>query len=326
VSVPIITTSERSALNRCPQQWWWRYRMGLRPRGEKGDARWFGIGVHLALAEWYGKGKKRGRHPALAFSEYAGDEIAYVRTLPDQEGDPAIYEDALDLGISMLNSYIENYGRDSQWNVLEIEQPFQVQIKWEGEHIADFHSTFDGAVRDEADGQIYLLEHKTATQVNTAYLALDPQAGSYWAVATSILRSRGIIGPGESISGIIYNFLRKCKKDERPRNSKGLYLNKDGGVSKRQPAPAFVREVIERGPREIRAEMYALADDAIWMNAMRDGLMPVRKSRTRDCTFCDFFHMCQLHQRGGDSWMELRDAEFLQEDPYDRYREKSAEG
>lgn len=326
--LPIVTTSERYAFNRCSQLWWWRYRMGLTPRGEIPDALWFGIGVHIALADWYLKGKKRGPHPAETFDVWCGDEIREIAaSWADRDAewyDAPKYEDAHTMGVAMLEAYVDKYGKDDQWNVIATEQPFHTKVLSNGQQIAYFDSTFDGVFRDEEDGQVYLMEHKTARQIQTAYLDLDPQAGAYWAVATAVLRAKKQLGPKETIAGITYNFLRKCMPDERPKDGRGQSLNKDGSVSKRQPPPAFHREIIERNPEEMRTEMEALADEVEWMNAIRAGQVPLRKNRTKDCTFCDYFAMCKLDQRGGDRWKQFADSEYTQADPYERYRLKSA--
>lgn len=329
--LPTLRTSERSAFRRCPQKWWWEYRDGLVPKGEVPDARWFGIGIHLALAEWYGKGKRRGRHPAKVFAEWCGDKIREIRAAMSERDsdwyDEPKYEDAYELGVAMLNHYVETYGKDPEWHVIATEQSFQVKVQRAGKPIAIFASTFDGVIRDESDGEIYLMEHKTASQIQLPYLELDDQAGVYWAVAQAVLRAKGVLKADESIAGIVYNFLRKSKPDPRPRNATGAYLNMDGSVSKKQPADPFVRHIVERQPQEQKSQMERLSDEVAWMNAVRSGTLPVIKNTTKDCTFCDFFDMCKLHERGGDAWKELKRSLYTQKDPYaDRYAKSASTG
>lgn len=327
-NLPTVRTSERYAFRRCPRKWWWSYREGLTPKYAGADALWFGIGVHIALAEWYQKGKKRGPHPADTFAAWAGDEQRYIAAAysDHERGDDerAKYEDALELGPAMLEAYVDHYGKDSQWNIIATEQPFSVQVTRAGKPIAIFASTWDGVLRDEEDGQIYLLEHKTASAIRTAYLELDDQAGAYWAVAGPILRSRGILKADERIAGIYYNFLRKARPDDRPENALGQKLNQNGDVSKRQPPPAFVREVIERAPREQHTQMKRLADEITLMNGMRTGELPILKNTTKDCTFCEFFIPCRLHERGGNAYKEVLKADFIQRDPYEDNRKSAA--
>lgn len=89
-----------------------------------------------------------------------------------------------------------------------------------------YNFTWDGVYRDEEDGQLKLMEHKTAASIRLDHLPLDDQAGSYWAVASELLVKQGVLKPGEEIVGINYNFLRKAMKDQRPQNADGYYTNK----------------------------------------------------------------------------------------------------
>lgn len=328
--LPVVRTSERTSHKRCPQQWWWAYRMGFQTRGETPDALWFGIGVHLALAQWYGKGKRRGVHPADAFDLWADGEERWIRAAYADRNkewyDEPKFEEARELGVAMLEGYVERYGKDLRWNVLAIEHPFSVKVTRAGKPIAIFKSTWDGVYRDEDDGEIYLLEHKTATQISLAYLELDDQAGAYWAVATAICQQKGWLKPGEKIAGITYNFLRKSMPDDRPRNAEGAFLNKDGTVSKKQPPDKYVRHLVERAPQELKSQMERLADQVTIMNGMRDGSIPVIKNTTRECTWCPFFEMCKLHERGGQAWLEFAKSEFRVQNPYEDMRKSAGSG
>jgi hypothetical protein len=328
--LPTLTTTERATVKQCPWRWWQRFREGLVPNGEVADALWFGTGVHLALADWYELGYKRGPHPADTFATWAGDELREIRaslTEKDHEWyDEPKYLDAVELGVAMLEAYVDKYGKDRNWKIIAIEQPFRVKVTSHGKAIAWFLSTFDGVMRDKSDGRIYLIEHKTAAQIDLAYLELDDQAGAYWAVATAVLRGMKILKPDEEIAGIVYNFLRKSLPDDRPVNEEGLRLNQDGKVSKRQPPPAFVRHTVERSGGELKSQMLRLADEVTWMNAMRDGSLPVLKFTGRHCArFCDYFDMCKLHEKGGDAWLELAESLYTRRSPYDRYVKSASE-
>jgi len=329
--LPILTTSERTQFKRCPQAWWWRYREGLSKKGEAPDALWFGIGVHEALAAWYLNGKKRGPHPAETFAKWHGEEVRYIRAAMAERDsewyDEPKYEDAGELGVAMLEAYVEKYGRDPSWNVIYTETPFRIKITRKGKPIGRFWSTFDGVYRDLDDGLVYLMEHKTASQISTAYLELDDQGGSYFSVATQLLRARGVLRPDENIAGVMYNFLRKSMPDDRPTNAEGLSLNQDGKVSKRQPVPMFVRQLVERAPSEAKSQLDRMADEIAVMNAMREGVIPITKSPTKQCpNFCEFWGLCTLHERGSERAITaMKRSTFLQLDPYDRYR-KSSDG
>lgn len=315
--LPILRTSERSALHRCWQLWWWAYRMGLSPRDRQADARWFGIGIHIALERWYLRGSKRGPLPADTFAEWVGDEIAFVKTYLGDNFEEASWEDARELGIAMLTAYVDHYGRDDQWEIIAMEEPFKVRISRQGKPVAIFASRWDGVFRDRRTGLVLLMENKTAGQINTAYLEMDPQAGAYCAVANQVLRARKILKPNERINGVQYNFLRKAKPDDRPEDELGQKLNKDGSVSQRQPPPLFVRpDPVERSIRDQKAVLDQIADEVYVMGLLRDGTLPLIKNQNRDCPRCDFWVMCQLHEHGGDAWEEVMRSSYRQQDPY----------
>jgi hypothetical protein len=284
---------------------------------------WFGIGIHEALAAWYLKGLRRGPHPAETWEAWTAEEIAFAKTYLDDTFDEPVWVDAVELGTAMLEEYVDYYGRDEQWNIISVEQPFRVRITREGTPVAYFASRWDGVARDESDGKIYLLEHKTATQIITAYLELDDQGGSYWAVASQLLRAKKILKPNEQISGIIYNFLRKGLPDDRPQDADGNYLNKDNSISKRQPPQPFVRVMVERSPKEQRTQLERIADEVTVMDAARSGLIPITKTPTKDCPRCPFWIPCGLHERGSDAYQTVLKNNYIQIDPYGDMR-KSA--
>jgi len=322
--VPILRTSERATFKRCAWRWLQEYRYGYRPRHVQADALWFGIGIHEALAKWYLRGKRRGPHPADTWHKWVGDEVAYAKTYLDETYDSGVWEDASELGEAMLEEYVDFYGRDPQWHIISVEQPFSVRINRNGKAVAVFRSRWDGVLRNLADGRIYLVEHKTAAQIVTAYLELDDQGGSYWAVASQVLRAKGVLKEGEEIAGIIYNFLRKAMPDERPRNEQGLCLNKDGSVSKKQPPPMFVRpDPVYRTRGEQKTQLERISDEVAVMNAVRDGTIPATKTPTKDCPRCPFWGPCVLHEHGSDSYKSVLKGNYVQIDPYEDMR-KSA--
>jgi hypothetical protein len=150
--------------------------------------------------------------------------------------------------------------------------------------------------------------------------------------------------------------------DERPRNAEGLCLNKptkkhyiealtgvddwhpsalskmtidqldsiaaahyivvEGDVSKSQPSPLFVREIVERSPQEQRTQLERIADEVAVMNAVRDGTIPVTKTPTKDCPRCPFWLPCQLDERGNKREVHsIMKADYVQVDPYeDNYK------
>ncbi len=229
---PIVTTSERRAFKRCPQRWWWEYREGLRA-SEFAPALWFGIGIHLALAHYYGNvGFKRNLDFVEVWDAYCDDdEISRaIKTAPDGFSEDESWVDAKNLGRTMLLGHQKTYGKDKDWDVIHVEEPFEIGIPDPSDEsgesdIVIFNSTFDGVYRDRGTKKIDLMEHKTAKQIVTDHLAMDEQGGSYWAVADIVLRHKGILGKRDRIDGITYNFLRKGVPDERPKDAQGYATN-----------------------------------------------------------------------------------------------------
>lgn len=379
MTAPMLRTSERKDFKRCPQRWWWGWREGLKSRGSDRTPLWFGSGVHLGLAEWYVPGTKRGVHPVETFNAYAKDSLHAIKIQDATEEAVAEYEDGAVLGEILLNAYIERWGKDDSWDFIQAEKAFSLDVPWPdgsrqglydvpgpnpdtGDPAAMliYKGTWDGVYRDLSDGKIKLLETKTAAQISTSHLSLDDQAGSYWAIAGHSLRAEGLIGTKERIHGITYNFLRKGKPDERPKDAEGYSCNKPikadyqtalgigpiearkmkleymediarkagvtvlGDRSKSQPPPLFVREQIWRTAPERKVQLQRIQNEGVAMQAYRDGLLPLIKNPTKDCSWdCSFFAMCELQERGGD-WETFKKAAYKQMDPYADHR-KSAD-
>lgn len=325
---PLVRTSERRSFKRCPQQWWWAWRQGLKPK-QAAPALWFGSGIHNALEAWYGTGTTRNTQaPFDIWDAWCDEEERVVRIdSPTAPEDPEWVE-ARDLGKSMLERYFQKWGNDPNWDVIATERAFQIGVPDPDNAdvpIVVYSGTFDGVFRDLNTGKIWLMEHKTAKAIQVNHLTLDDQAGSYYWVAPTILAAEGLLKPGERIDGIMYNFLRKGLPDLRPTNSKGQHLNKDGSVSKVQPAALFARHEVYRSDKE-RVQMgKRVQSEARLMNMMRNDPSLVFKTPTRDCAWdCPFFSMCEMHEAGQD-WREYRDLVYRVEDPYADHR-KSTEG
>lgn len=228
-----MRTSERRSLLTCAQQWYWSSVEELRPN-RAANPLWFGSAVHVALAEYYQLGFKRGPHPAETFNNFIDGERTMLVTNEDEERE---YIDARALGTDMLEHYVEHYGADERWFIIATEHQGRIvlprpEMKIFGrtrprlERWLRYHYTWDAVLRDMEDEQVYLGEHKTAASIRTTHLPMDNQAGSYWAVAGYELRKQGVLKKDEEIVGIRYNFLRKAIRDDRPKNADGYYTNK----------------------------------------------------------------------------------------------------
>lgn len=341
--VPLLRNSERYSFKRCQTAWHWGWNLGLVPVNTRQDARWFGTGIHLVLAEYYtppGKDRfQRGRHPLETWEEFCAGQNVILKA-GDYYDDDAEYEfvQAKELGESMLTEYLKEYGDDPHWEVLMPETRFEANIPFTTEQlrrgvpekllmddkfITKIVGTFDMPVIDHSfpKPRVMVVDHKTTNKrENTKHLMKDDQAGTYIAVGTGYLRHLGLIQKNEAIDGMIFNYLRKAKPPDKPRNAAGQVLNKDGSVSKVQPAPLFWREQVMRGKRNRLAQIRRIAEDAEAMAYARQGTVPILKSPGEHCNWCDFSDLCDIDENG-DDFDGFVEAVFKRQDQYADHRE-----
>ena len=343
MNLQMIRNSERASFKRCQQQWQWGWNMGLVPTTQRTDARWFGTGIHLCLAEYYtppGKdGFQRGRNPLETWAEFCKGQHSMIKAGDWYDAD-AEYEFAefQGLGEIMLTQYLMHYGEDSHWEVLMPETRFEANIPYtkdqirrgvpleiltDGKHITKIVGTFDMPVRDHSfpKPRIMVVDHKTTNKrENTKHLVKDDQAGTYIAVGTGYLRHLNLIKKDEAIDGMIFSYLRKAKPPEKPRNAEGQVLNKDGTVSKVQPAPLFWREQVMRGKANRMRQVERIAEDAEQIARARQGMMPVTKSPGDHCNWCDFSDLCDIDENG-DDFEGFMNSVFKRQDQYADHRD-----
>jgi hypothetical protein len=99
-----------------------------------------------------------------------------------------------------------------------------------------------------------------------------------------------------------------------------------GDVSDRQPPPYFERVDVYRSQNQRRTMIKRIQDEGRHMEAMRTGLLPIYKVPTKDCSWCEFFRLCQMDEEGSEFFEDFKEAEFVTRDPYGDHRlKKSAE-
>lgn len=228
-----------------------------------------------------------------------------------------------------------------------------------GKTLVVYAGTWDLLARNRSTGELWLWDHKTrkAFVREWSYLGLNDQAGSYLWVAHEVLVHKGIITEDQEIEGIVFNYARKHMPDTRPLNSQGMATNKPikedfhhvlhqagivfnqkatisgledlarehnlsvcGAVSKVQPMPLFARVETYRSPQSRLYMTKRVQDEAIVMDAMRRGKLPIYKTPTEDCPRCPVFDICELHEQG-DDWQSVRDQTFIKRDVYADHRE-----
>lgn len=118
--------------------------------------------------------------------------------------------------------------------------------------------------------------------------------------------------------------LAKLKLESLEEIARGYGLMVLGSRSKIQPPPLFLRHQVWRTRPERKNQMLRLQSTILQMELHRDGTLPVIKNPTRECSWCQFFDICELDERGGD-WHSLRDIAFVRQDPYADHRKSTDE-
>jgi hypothetical protein len=237
-----VRTSERSTWKRCRQQWDYGYVQKLKPRTEAPALR-FGSLIHAALELRYPPGIKRGPHPAKSFGRLFDKELHEAEKkwgFRDSDGD---WANARDLGVAMLNAYVDMYGKDDQYKVIASEHTFKVPVLNSKGRVAFYYvGTIDGVWEDRRDKSKLLNDYKTTRNnpEDLDYLALDDQADAYWTWGVDFLYEQGILKPKDKLKGMIYTYLRKGMPDTRPMNPQGQRLNKPG-------KEALLKAISDRG-------------------------------------------------------------------------------
>lgn len=224
-----VRTSERGTWKRCRQQWAYAYLMLLKPKTEAPALRFGGL-IHKALEKRYPPGIKRGPHPSKTFVRLFNKELREAETkwgFRDSDGD---WADAKELGVAMLDAYVDEFGKDEQYKVIASERTFKVPVLNPNTGKVAFYyvGTIDGVWEDRSDKAKLLNDYKTTKNnpEDLDYLALDDQADAYWTWGVDDLYNSGILKPKDKLKGMIYTYLRKGFPDLRPANELGQRLNK----------------------------------------------------------------------------------------------------
>lgn len=261
--IPLMRQSERATFKRCNWKWYQQHcnpilgGEGIRPKVEKyKNTADFGTIFHVALAEYYLPGTKRGPHPAETWERLAKDVLTTVRTTEQRDDELiATWEDFYPLGLALCEAYVERYQGDPHWDIIDAERRFEVVIpdvrvkpikSGKGRRgytpIVKLVGTMDLFFRDlntsDRKGRPYVkaIDHKTVGRIETHHLTLDEQASTYIAVASHAFREQGLIESDQVVKGMEYNFIKRAKLDDRPRDEHGRARNQ---ANKRHYEAAF---------------------------------------------------------------------------------------
>jgi len=291
---------------RCPKKWYWHWRKGLVPKSKVDDRLELGTWIHHALEQWYKVPKRT------------------TELLIERFDDVADNSENANLGRLMLRAYGRHYRNDPGVKPLAVEIPLEFVFSDPDKGPIATHMLKPDLVYQDREGRIWLMEHKTAISIRTEHLVIDDQARPYGAMAERALKNAGVLSKKDALYGIMYNFLRKALPDNRELNEQGLYLNKNGTVSKRQPLPMFKRHPVRMSSRAKSATLHRLRDEALLLTVTRQSIVDkeidprwLPKTQHYTCPkFCQFFAMCTLEEEGADI-KEMQRAAFTVANPYD---------
>lgn len=333
LTLHFVRSHERMDYKRCPKKWYWKWRMGLVPKAISFGALDLGTWMHSALAYWYGVGFDRNGDLAEHFMRYANSAIGKAEdaNAPGHVIDSA--QELAALGEAMATAYQKYYEDDPSIDVLDVEIPLEFTFT-DGRAFRAIHKLKPDLVYYDpsGNGDIWLMEHKTTAQIRTGHLPIDDQARPYGTMAERALRNAGLIDKSQKLKGIMYNFLRKALPDLRPIDKDGRSLNKDGSVSKKQPALSFVRHPVTLTLAAKRKTLLRVQSEsallALLTQRIRSGHIhpdDIPKTPHNSCPkTCQFFEMCVTEENGGNI-EPMRRSMYTRKDPYEYYEETTDE-
>lgn len=202
----------------------------------------------------------------------------------------------------MYLGYLEQYGLDPYWDVVAVEHAPEVYLPTERGGRSRFKLKLKIDLIVRAEGRVWVVDHKSCKDLpRQKELDLDDQFGLYtWAMRQL----------GKKVFGSIHNAARTHRNkdpesDPRARNAEGLFLNKDGSVSKVQPQlqpldERFARARLYRTDEELQS----LAVDAYRTAKMAYSLALDSEPRHTDpdrCGWrCNFTEPCLAGRKGID--------------------------
>jgi len=261
----VLTYSALNTFRNCPRKYKHRYLDHLRPRS-KAEALSFGGIVHAAIEHWY-----RGAGTA--------DHRSSVRGFIDSQFTDKAVDDSQkaswQLARAMLDGYVERYEAE-EFKIVEVEKEFSCVIR--NPSSGRSSQTFVMAGKADAivqchDG-MYLLEHKTAANVDANYL------DKLWTDTQIALYSYYLRELGYPIVGVIYNVLLKSRlkqsrgetQDEfEARHAELACKNKSGKSTAKRQMPETDAEFQARlaqwysRPEAFHREFIYLSEDRLAM-------------------------------------------------------------
>lgn len=237
----VLTYSALNCFRNCPRKYRLRYIDALR-RPERPEALAFGSVIHDALELWY---------MAEPSDTRLFDVLDYIDAqYPAREHDAEIRR-TWHLARAMFEGYAARYPAES-FEVVEVEKEFTAEIR--NPDTGRPSQTFviagkaDGIIR--LDGELYLLEHKTASSITSDYL------DRLWTDTQIALYSHYLRELGYPIVGVIYNVLLKTRLKQREGESQVEYEQRRAELAaKNKSGRSTAKRQLPESDTEYRARL-----------------------------------------------------------------------
>lgn len=348
----VIRTSDRVSYRKCRRRWNWQSHLrGNLTSKQKASPLWLGTGFHFAL-EMFHAPDPIYSSPKLALQAYAkATHRESPMTMPDD------WREQLLLGISMVEYYekwLETREKMQTFiykGIPQLEVNFRIPIPLDENFVEDcgydevvYSGTIDRVAIDE-NGLLWLVEYKTAKQIQTGHFANDSQISSYCWAASNMY-------PEHLVAGVVYQQHRKDvptagrilqngsvssaanqKVTHRTYRDSLIEVYGDSGkfpakcadllnklaVLETPDADAFIRrDKIFRNQHSWEAEGEKILMEA---SEMIDNRTLIYPNPTRDCDYmCPMKSACVSLDDGSDWEYELEAECTEREENYDRWR------
>lgn len=298
--------SQQQTLLRCPKKYEYQYEKRIRPK--KTDARFLlGRAVHCFLEHYYAALAEQPQNRDSAYQLGRNALEAYLQhNFPQDDESFAQAE----LAKGMIEHYHQWASEHDRFTVLGTEIPFALDIDG-----TEFRGYMDVLV--QVGDKIWVMEHKTASQINVRHTLLDKQISVY------VMAGRALDIP---IEGAIYNVLRKAVP-KAPRQLKNGKLSKSldnnityesylAAIHELGHDPAYYQDVLdelkERPNTFFHREFIPRTADAVrqvWEDirkteALKQALAGANifpRNTTKDCNWdCPYYDLCLAELEGAD--------------------------
>lgn len=263
--------------------------------------------MHTFLDHYYGA-QAEGKAPDQAFPvAYNAFEQYIKENFPN---DDESYHQA-ELADGVVKNYYKWAAQNDDFRVIGTEVACEIKVA-----NSTYQLRFDAIV--EVAGDLWILEHKTATQLKAEHTLRDQQISSY------VLAARKLDVP---VKGVIYNIIRKAVP-EKPRVLKNGKLSKSlsqnitydsymEAIRELGQDPEYYQDVLEQlknlknpfihrefVPRTLENSREALKDiqqaEVLKYAMIQNGIFP--RNITKDCSWdCPFADLCLAELEGNDT-------------------------